>query len=348
MKKKLFVLFITAFCIFLILTISVNISKKKLYDDQAAKRWSEELRYEQISIFYPVSKGQTEDMEYVDLSHRIQTQLISQSLTDDYGIIEGKDIRFPYSIGAMGEITVTSDIDTLDLETIGVSGDFFNIHQIPLVYGSYITDDDMMDDGIVIDEESAWRLFGSSDVVGKSVEIAGVPHYVKGVVSKSKGRFSSSSGLENNMCFVNLNTLNSLGRAYGGCAYEVILPNPVDGYAMKTVNAVMGDGLNDLYYVENTYRYSISSLWKVLKDFGVRSMSTKGIIFPYYENISRAYEDVFAICLLFQVITGSIVMLTIIASLIIYFKSDRHKERKKRREKIWKDLKEFLALRSPV
>lgn len=348
MKKKLVVLLITTFCIFFILTIVASYTKKNRYDDQAAERWSEDLRYEQISIYYPVSEGQMEPMRFLDLSHRINTQLISQSITDDYGIYEGKEVCFPYALGEQGEITITSSKESLQVEAIGVSGEFFIFHQIPLICGSYITDDDMMDDGVILDEESAWRLFGSNDVVGKSVEISGIPHYIKGVVSKDRGHFALSSGLENNICFVSLKTLNSYGRVYGGGSYELILPNPVDGYAMKTVNAVMGEELNNLYYVENTYRYSAESLFRVVKDFGVRSMSTKGIIFPYYENLSRANEDFLAVCLVFQIISGSIVMLTIFTLLIMYRRSDEYKKKREKRRKVWRDLKEFFVLRSPV
>ena len=48
-------------------------------------------------------------------------------------------------------------------------------------------------DGIVVDEETAWQLFGSNDVEGMQVMIGQVPHFITGVIEKEAGKMIHSA-----------------------------------------------------------------------------------------------------------------------------------------------------------
>ena len=63
---------------------------------------------------------------------------------------------------------------------------------------------------------------------------------------------------------------------------------------MKTL---VGNEREDVVLVENSTRFQVLSLIRVLQSFGMRSMSFQGVVYPYWENIARGWEDILAVCL---------------------------------------------------
>ena len=49
--------------------------------------------------------------------------------------------------------------------------------------------------------------------------------------------------------------------------------------------------------IENSSRFHLLPLLNVMKQFGIRSMSFREISYPYWENVARGYEDIFAVFL---------------------------------------------------
>ena len=78
------------------------------------------------------------------------------------------------------ELRKDTNIVKSNVYTVG--GDFFMIHPIPLIAGSYLDLDNPDVNQILLDEDVAWTLFGSSDVVGKKVWIGSTVFTVIGVV----------------------------------------------------------------------------------------------------------------------------------------------------------------------
>lgn len=77
------------------------------------------------------------------------------------------------------------------------------------------------------------------------------------------------------------------------------MPNPVTGFAVNYIREKLGTEEKETEIVENTTRYSLLSRLKLLTQFGTRSMNGKAIIYPYWENIARGYEDILALLTLF-------------------------------------------------
>lgn len=63
-----------------------------------------------------------------------------------------------------GSVTVTA---------VGAGGNYFLFHPLTLLSGGYISDEDYMADRVVLDAQTAFNLFGSSDVAGMEVTING-------------------------------------------------------------------------------------------------------------------------------------------------------------------------------
>ena len=203
---------------------------------------------------------------------------------------------------ADGQITLSNEKTSLTADAIGIGGDFFLFHPLTLLNGAYFSGNDLMQDYCVIDEDAAWQLFGSNDVAGMTVYIGGIPHIVTGVVQRPSGRLAEAAGLDSTLVYVSYQTLTELGTSHGINHYEIVMPNPVTGFAYNYVKEKLGSNEKEVEVVENTSRYSILSRLKLLVQFGTRSMNGKAIIYPYWENIARGYADILALMALFMIL----------------------------------------------
>jgi hypothetical protein len=84
------------------------------------------------------------------------------------------------------------------------------------------------------------------------------------------------------------------------------MPNPIQDYAKSTVENLFGLEDSQVEIVDNTGRFRMANRWKLLLQFGTRSMNTKSILYPYWENTARGTEDV----LLLYTILATIFWLT--------------------------------------
>ena len=185
-------------------------------------------------------------------------------------------------------------------DAIGIGGDFFMFHPLKLITGAYFSGNDLMQDYCIIDQDAAWQLFGSNDVVGMTVYIGNVPHIVTGVVRRPQGRMEKAAGLTSTVVYVSYETLEAYGTNNGINHYEIVMPNPVDEFAYGKVKEGIGIDEKNVEIVENSRRYSLPNRIKTILAFGTRSMNGKAIIYPYWENLARGYEDIIALLTVFM------------------------------------------------
>ena len=116
-----------------------------------------------------------------------------------------------------------------------MGGDFFLFHRLKLKNGSFFSGNDVMQDFCIIDEDAAWQLFGSSDVVGQMVTVGGTPHIVSGVIERAEDKLSKAAGLSETLVYVSYESLSNYGTNNGINHYEICMPNPVSNYAYNLV-----------------------------------------------------------------------------------------------------------------
>ncbi len=342
-----------------------------LPDQLGADRWSDEMRMAQVSLFLTQDQKITEDdikrFEYVverklldagvsDAADGKEDALSGPKIIDTIGIDEmygspklsneeDDGIGNLYTVAYCAQGTATLSFEGRVLENaaaIGVGGDFFIFHPLTLVSGTYFGGDDDMKDKVVIDEDTAWQLFGSTDIIGQSVLISGIPHYITGVVKKETGKLYEAAGLSKSYVYMSYDSLSRYGNILSGVienkkisedgatanigginCVEVLCPNPVNGLALKISKASLVSDENVVVAIDNTDRFSALSLFSVLKSFFTRSMWGKAIFYPYWENVARGYEDILALILLIRTIALLIVVaIAVIAIVNLY----RHKK----------------------
>ena len=204
---------------------------------------------------------------------------------------------------------------------VGVGGEFFQFHPQKIVSGAMFSENNLMKDGIILDEDTAWQLFGSSDVAGMQVMIGEVPHFVTGVVERAQGRLQKAAGLEKPICFLSLESLEEYGVPKGGFTYEIVLPNPIQNFALSTMQNIVGASSENIVVVENSTRFEFLRLIGVIRDFGIRSMSLNGVVYPYWENVARGLEDTLALCLLLKSILLFFPIIFVIIVLVYLWKN---------------------------
>ena len=320
--KTLFLLCIAGLCLLLTagLAFLEGHLSRNLREQQMAERWSSGKDAVQISAFY--AENEVESVEYFrGVAAELDKELEAASIST-----EKENARlWMDAVSRKGKVTLISEGGKAELNAVGIKGDFFQFHPISLVKGSYISEDNLMKDGIMIDEDTAWQLFGSSDVAGMQVAIEGVPHIVIGVFQREEGRLARAAGLEKSICFLSMESLDTYGQPQGGYFYDIVLPNPIKSFGLSLMNKVLQAENTEVEIVENTTRYGILSRIKVLSRFGTRSMSSQAIIYPYWENIARGYEDIFTLLLLGQVLLMIYPVLLLIVICVILIKKNKGK-----------------------
>ena len=290
-KKGLMLSGVIAFVGFLILFAVTKHLGNSLEEQQMAERWSEEKNATQVSAFFSpnaeITVDSIEEFEH-SLDNALKEASIEQTSTNPGARL------WVDAYSADGKITLSSGKTSVEADAIGIGGDFFLFHPLRLLNGSYFSGNDLNQDYCVIDEDMAWQLFGSNDVAGMMVYISGVPHIVTGVVERPKGRLEEAAGLNGTLVYVSYQTLELYGINNGINHYEIVMPNPVSGFAVNLVRERMSYDEKEVEILENTSRFSLLNELKVIAAFGTRSMNGKAIIYPYWENIARGYEDMIA------------------------------------------------------
>lgn len=293
------VVFVAAF---IVLGITARKSIDNLYSQQGATRWEDRKNsYAQVSAFASPDKNlQTEDISIIRGS--LAEGLSKESLN------EGRNSAARIWIDAYsGECSaeVRKDNNTLSVTAVGVGGDFFQFHPIPLLSGGYISDEDWNQDRIVVDENFAWAMFGSNDIVGMQIWMGTTIYTIAGVVAVDEDSLYRIAYGGNNRIYVPYDLLKSQKDDLKITCYEAILPNPISNDAYYALRKACGleeeeqDSLqeeenplnfDDIEVIENSNRFNWIERINGLKNRKLRVMRTNSAKYPFWENLARVEE----------------------------------------------------------
>ena len=311
-----------------------------MYDQHAGQRWSEDARCGQVSMFFGETLGVNTD-KITEYEYAINKGLIADGYQEADASLQGGNAVWTDCYSALGSIEVTHDKRTVNSVAVGVGGDFFEFHPMQIISGNYFSSDTVMKDYVVLDEDLAWQLFGSNDIIGESVTLNGVPHYVTGVVKRDSGKYVRAAGLNFPTIYCSYESLAAYGNidssvlatdgslgsmqekksdedeagngttdynseAKGIICMEVVMPNPVENYAKNFLISKLSLNTNVVEVVDNTIRFENKHIFDVIMKFHLRGMQLKPLIYPYWENNARAHENIIAVFLLIQVVCAVI------------------------------------------
>ena len=242
--------------------------------------------------------------------------------------------------------------NSIKVKVYAVGGDFFQIHPIPLKNGNYLDLVSSDVNQILLDEYSAWLLFGSTEVAGMKVWIGNSVFTVTGVVQLSEDKDFLEAYGNSNAVYVPINAYSRADKKSDDKApdvseeedeplkvtcYEAVMPNPIKNYALNTVaNAVGVEFKSDeekekdrstlefggVEVVENTGRYKLIPLIQSYKKAKYVDMRTNSIVYPYWENIAR-YEERKDYRTLWTIAVLLIIPIATLIALIVYIYKNR-------------------------
>lgn len=305
----------------LLLELVIRRMTGSLSSQQTASRWAEDGTYAQVSAFFKPETTVTET-QMLPFSIQLKEALDEAGVEADSS--NGRSYVCTYS--TKGELGLTGNKNSITATAYGVSEDFFLFHPLKCVSGNTsFTGNEEEADTVILDENAAWQLFGATNVAGMCVEIGDTSYIIGGVVKSEKGLFTEKSGATEVTVYVpyrilaaqqgdddNALTVNNL---------EVLVKNPVKKFGCDTVENLLktylGMDEDDYVLVENSSRYGLLNRLNILKSFGTRSMNTDGIVYPYWENRARAYEDITGVLFVMEILL--LVYPVICAALFIRF-----------------------------
>lgn len=264
-----------------------------------------EVRYAQLACYLPVDGGKSEE-DIRSFRRSLESKMSEQSLE----AAEGGRLYLDAYFGT-SKLTIASENGgSTSVEAVGVGGEFFYFHPLNLRSGSYIKEGDLMDDLVLLDEELAWKLFGGTNLTGMTVTINGAPFVISGVVSRETDFATDKAYTGEGGLYMSFSAMKRLNESATVTGYEVVMPNPIGGFAQGMLSETFPIGTGDI--VENSSRYSLPHLWEVIKNFGQRSMRLNGVIYPYWENAARLTEDYAAGLLVLAVLLALYPLLTLL------------------------------------
>ncbi|MCR5256456.1 MAG: ABC transporter permease [Acetatifactor sp.] len=284
----LFIAFLV--CLILIGIIAAMYSglDRKLKDQLAWERYGNSEKYAQISVYFSDYAAKSE-FDIKGAEHQIEQALITDSLVDP----DSKSAKraYIYDCYTTADVTVEDADTSVNVKALGVTEDFFLIHEPELITGSYFNFFDENEEKCLLDEFTAWKLFGSPNIVGKYVLIGGRAHLVTGVFANADDKVSKNSGVPASMIITSLSSAIDFGGASNIEGMELVLPNPIKGYAVGKVKEVFPD--DDAYslVVDNSARFGLIASLKRIPNIFYRGIRLDDIKLPYWENRAVVIEN---------------------------------------------------------
>jgi len=351
---------LAGFIAFVLAGSSIAFSQSYNY---AFERWEGEDSdddYAQVSCFMSASAGFT-----VDSVGSIRAGLLNS--LKDISIVpeDGKKLCPDAYSASVGKAAVRGNIlGRSDAQITAVGGDFFMIRNFRLLDGSFFSDDDIMQDGAVIDKNLAWAIYGSYDVSGMDITINGTQFYISGVIDVPETKAERKCSSELPRAYISYDGASGFasdnsgsGGMSGGMpngddsvrnsfktvtCYEVIMPDPVQDYALTSVKSaveVYGDMIS---IVQNSGRFGAFKRLGSLKRISSLVIRDNEVSFPYWENASRITEVKLSFIYL-----GAALCLVIPAVTILFFIVKGFKCFKKNKSRIFDYVKRlFIDLKS--
>ena len=294
-----------------------------LPSQKAAQRWqgTGERSFAQVSCYMPPTFNMKLDEIY-----KFRNDMAQKLKGASYDLEREKGL-YSDAWSTSGTVKVANGRRSGEVQVFAVGGNFFDFHPLRLVSGSYLTPNDVMDDRVLLDRETAWLLFGASDVAGLSFSLEGIPMVAAGVYEHEQDAFSRAASGDTRRIFMHYSAFR---RLYAGdskltqdvidsilavSCYELVTAEPVKGFAYGSVTDKFPykAGNNENILV-NTYRFELPQLYRLLKNRMQRSMRTGAWVYPYWENAARAAEDRASLWLLGAAVTGALP-----AGLVLYW-----------------------------
>ncbi len=224
-----------------------------------------------------------------------------------------------YTYAAEETMPVHGPKDKATAEVIAAGGDFFVFHPQEFVYGAAFLNDESNPDGVVIDEDLAWKIFGATDIVGMEMTVNEVPFIVAGVSRRAsdKGIYNYTYGERPRMYMSYAGYVKLRGDENRITMFETALPNSVRGFARNIFNGAVTANEETMAVAEATDRFSVINRYNNMKILKYSWIRENKIEYPYWENEAKVADYRCAILMIFEVVLAGIAVCSMLTSFIL-------------------------------
>lgn len=290
---------------------------KKLISQQEARRWQGESRqaYAQTTVLSPRDNKMT--LEDVYSTRTKLTDKMHEAALD----VDNDTELLIDAWSTKGKVSVYSGYGSGKVSVLAVGGSYFDFHPITLLSGNYISETDLMQDRVLLDEEVAWLLYGGTELQGMSLSINNESFYVAGVIRREED-FADERAYSDGMgIYMSYEAYSALYPEAGITCYEVVMPQPVKDFALTTMEELFKG--TDKAVIDNSGRFRLPALLRVAGSFAERSIQVNGIEYPYWENAARYVEYYCAQLLIFAMILAAVPLVSAVTVLVRLYKKGR-------------------------
>lgn len=313
----------------------------------AAEIWSGEsgITYRQVSCF---ARGQKQidggPDQYLTSDYSLSLteiekirESLDQTISSSFGLededetpnqpdkSETEDRFWIDAYSASCDATVTSlatdvsDEIPAEVNLTGVGGEFYVIHPMKMESGAFLQANMLDTKKIVLDTELSFELFGTYQVIGRSVMIGQREYVIVGVVRHASTEIDQKTQGDKLRAYIPFAELAYLlpaddsglqldqqlpGTLDGSSSprldsiaitcYEAVLPNRIKGIAMAnllTAFETSGKMDKNFLFVDNTERFSPLRLWDMVFPAGETQYQRQGFTLPFWESSAQMAES---------------------------------------------------------
>jgi len=276
----------------------------RLASQSAAERWQGESDqpFIQTSCFFPVGTEPTAE-DVLSFREEVRSSLKENGLEGDYLIRD--------AWCSSGTLTVEGPRGECETDVLAMGGNFFDFHPLTVLSGTYVSQDDLMEDRVLLDDNLAWRLFGGTELTGMTITVNKIPLVIAGVVAREGDFASGKANTSETLLFVPAETFSK----FKDCpisVYEIVMPEVVKGYS----NGLLSSHFPGAVLKTNTERFSVPNLIQTIRSFDTLPMQTDPVAFPYWENAARCMEVWCALLLLVFMLCAATALFCLIPTLV--------------------------------
>jgi len=280
----------------------------------AGKRWSSSGdRFAVISLYTEENAALTKE-QVESWVYRTDAALLESSIS-----LKENARSWAYTYAVEKTLTVTGPKAQTTAEVIAAGGDFFVFHPQEFVYGSAFLNDLSNPNGVVIDDDLAWKLFGATDIVGMEVTVNGISFTVSGVSCRESdsGIYNYTYGERPRMYMSYAGFVKLYGNDAHITMYEAALPNAVKGFARNIFNGAVSVNEETMSVQEASDRFSLLNRYNNMKILKYSWIRENKIEYPYWENEAKVADYRCAILMIFEVISASAAVISMLLSFIL-------------------------------
>ncbi len=280
----------------------------------AGKRWAANgERYAVISLYTEESAALTKD-QVESWVYSIDSALLEASIT-----LNENARSWAYTYAAEETMSVTGPKATATAEIIAAGGDFFVFHPLQFLYGAAFLNDTSNPNGVVIDEDLAWKIFGAVDIVGMEMTINDTPFTVVGVTERESdhGIYAYTYGERPRMYMSYAGYIKVRGDEAHITIFETALPNAVKSFAKNIFSGVVQTNEESTSVSEASDRFSLLNRYNNMKILKYSWIRENKIEYPYWENEALVADYRCAILMIFEIALAAISVTAMLISFVL-------------------------------